>query len=192
MRSKLLFAWMMLFLSVLSFAQGTDLPVVTGVVRDEHGGLLQGITVAEKGTRNMVITNVQGVFSIRVKSANVTLVLTGVGFEKQELKAAGNTSFDVVLKADVKSLSDVVVVGYGTQKKAKVTGAVATLTMDSVLGDRPVTSLGALLQGATPCLQVTINSGQPWAGTAWNIRGHWFWIKPNIPFQRRRAIYRCR
>src|SRR5688572_22048310 len=97
MGSKLLLAWMMLFLSVLSFAQGSDLPVITGVVKDGNDSLLQSITVTEKGTRNMVVTNDKGVFSIRVKSANATLVFTSVGFEAQEVKVGTQKSIDVAM-----------------------------------------------------------------------------------------------
>src|SRR5678816_428671 len=72
---------------------------------------------------------------------------------------------------DVKELSDVVVVGYGTQNKAKITGAVSSVKMDDILGDRPVTTTQSLLQGAVPGLQVTINSGQPGASSSLNVRG---------------------
>jgi TonB-linked SusC/RagA family outer membrane protein len=72
---------------------------------------------------------------------------------------------------DDKSLNTVVVVGYGSQSKAKVTGAIATIKMDDVLGDRPVSTVSALLQGTVPGLQSTINSGQPGASTSLNVRG---------------------
>ena len=172
MRSKLLLAWMMLFLSALSFAQSGEATLVSGVVKDESGSMLQGITVTEKGTRNAISTNEQGVFSLHVKSAKAVLVLTGIGFEKQEVKTSGNTSFDVVLKSEVKSLSDVVVVGYGTQKKANLTGAVDQVSGE-MLEERPITRVSQALQGAIGNLNITTNTngGTPNATQNINIRG---------------------
>ena len=172
MRSKLLLAWMMLFLSALSFAQGSNLPVITGVVKDESGSLLQGITVTEKGTRNMVSTNENGVFSIHVKSSNATLVLTGVGFEKRELNVDGQTSFDVALKGDVKSLSDVVVVGYGTQKKINLTGSVAVVK-GAELANRPTATMSQALQGKVSGMNFSAGSFgfEPGAALNLQIRG---------------------
>jgi TonB-linked SusC/RagA family outer membrane protein len=159
----------LLILTSIAYGQSTSERLISGVVKDDKGTSLQSITVTEKGTSNVVITNERGMYSIRVKPS-AFLVFTGVGLESQEIKASSNV-MDITLRIESKSLSDVVVVGYGSQKKAKVTGAVASLTMDSLLGDRPVASLGALLQGATPGLEVTIGSGQPGASTSWNIRG---------------------
>jgi TonB-linked SusC/RagA family outer membrane protein len=127
MGSKLLLAWVMLFLSVLSFAQGSDLPVITGVVKDGNDSLLQSITVTEKGTRNMVVTNDKGVFSIRVKSANATLVFTSVGFEAQEVKVGTQKSIDVAMKKAVAEQEEVVVVAFASQKKSEVVGSVTSI-----------------------------------------------------------------
>lgn len=169
-KTKLLLALVMLLLSTVSFAQTALTRLVSGVVKDEKGSLLNSITVTEKGTTNAVATNEKGVFSIRTKQ-DVTLIVTGIGFEMQEVKVAAKSVVTIFLKEDAKSLSDVVVVGYGSQKKAKITGAVATIKMDEVLGDRPVSTTGALLQGITPGLQVTIPSGRPGEGSSLNIRG---------------------
>ncbi|ANE51411.1 hypothetical protein SY85_13760 [Flavisolibacter tropicus] len=163
---------MMMFLSVLSFAQGTDGSVLSGVIRDENGSLLQGITVTEKGTNNVVTTNGKGVFSIHVKSTDAILVLTGVGFEKQELRAAGQASFDVALKTDVKGLSDVVVVGYGTQKKANLTGAVAVVK-GAELVNRPTATVSQALQGKVSGMNFSAGSFgfEPGAALNLQIRG---------------------
>ena len=107
--SKLLLAWMMLFLSVLSFAQGGDLPVISGIVKDGSDSLMQSITVTEKGTRNMVVTNDKGVFTIRIKSANAILVFTSVGFETQEVKVGTQKSIDVVMTRAVAQQDEVVI-----------------------------------------------------------------------------------
>ena len=168
---KLLLGSVAFFLSALVFGQETGKLEIKGAVKDNKGVGLQGITITEKNTANVSITNGTGEFTIKVGSASATLVFSGVGFQTKETKIEEGKAVNILLNEDVKELSDVVVVGYGTQNKAKVTGATATLKMNDVLGDRPVTSLGALLQGATPGLQVTINSGAPGASTSWNIRG---------------------
>jgi TonB-linked SusC/RagA family outer membrane protein len=168
-RTKRLLALPLLLLCLWSFAQQKD-RTIEGVIKDEKGAPLAGITITVKGTHQSTVTDEKGGFSVSVTDAT-TLVITGVGFESQEVRPAHQHSLGIVLLASAKSLSDVVVVGYGTQKKTNVTGAVATVKMDQLLGDRPVTSVGALLQGSTPGLQVGINSGQPGANTTWNIRG---------------------
>ncbi|OQP49629.1 hypothetical protein A4D02_28990 [Niastella koreensis] len=159
-----------LLFSSIAFGQTELKKMVKGVVKDEKGATLQGITVTEKRSGNTAITNEKGYFEIPAKTP-ATLLFTGIGFEAQELKTGSNENVTITLKNESKSLSDVIVIGYGSQKKAKVTGAVATITMDSLLGDRPVSNLGTLLQGATPGLEVSIGSGQPGASSSWNIRG---------------------
>ena len=169
--SKLLLAWMLLLLSAVSFAQGADVLAVTGVVKDENGNLLPSITVAEKGSKNMSVTNERGVFALQVKP-NATLEFTGVGFEKRELKVSGKTYFTVTMNVEVKSLSDVVVVGYGTQKKANLTGAVDQVSVE-VLENRPITRISQALQGTIGNLNITTNTngGIPSASQNINIRG---------------------
>lgn len=169
--SKLLLAWMLLLLSAVSFAQGADVLAVTGVVKDENGNLLPSITVAEKGSKNMSVTNERGVFALQVKP-NATLEFTGVGFEKRELKVSGKTYFTVTMNVEVKSLSDVVVVGYGTQKKANLTGAVDQVSGE-VLENRPITRISQALQGTIGNLNITTNTngGIPSASQNINIRG---------------------
>ncbi|HEY1870580.1 MAG TPA: TonB-dependent receptor plug domain-containing protein, partial [Chitinophagaceae bacterium] len=145
--------------------------MIKGVVKSEKGTLLQSITVTERGTTNAVKTNDQGEYSITVKPSAV-LVFTGIGLETQEVSTSGKTAVNIVLKEEAKTMGEVVVVGYGSQQKAKLTGAVSSIKMDNVLGDRPVTSTAALLQGAAPGLNVTIATGQPGAAApSINVRG---------------------
>lgn len=169
MKVKLLLASVAMFLSAIMFGQETI--EIKGVVKDNKGVAAQGITVTEKGTTNVVTTTKAGEFIIKVKSANASLVFTGVGFQSQELVAEQGKSLAVVLNDDVKELSDVVVVGYGTQKKANLTGATSTVKMDQILGERPVSTTASLLQGVAPGLQVTIGTGRPGEGANLNIRG---------------------
>jgi len=160
----------LLTFSSVAYTQNTTERIINGVVRDEKGILLPSISVTEKGTTNTVITNEQGTYSIRVKPSAI-LVFTGIGFETVDAKISSSNSLDVELKSESKALADVVIVGYGTQKRAKVTGAVATIKMDEVLGERPVSTTATLLQGVTPGLQVTLPSGRPGEGASLNIRG---------------------
>jgi TonB-linked SusC/RagA family outer membrane protein len=160
-----------LLYSLGAVAQNKDARTIAGVVKNEKGQPLPGITISEKGGTRNAVTSDDGSFKIQVVPATAAVVVSGVGYETQEVKIKQQTSLVIVLKVDPKTLTDVVVIGYGSQSKAKVTGATATVKMDELLGDRPVTSLGSLLQGATPGLQISIGSGQPGAGTNWNIRG---------------------
>ncbi|UZJ65377.1 TonB-dependent receptor plug domain-containing protein [Sphingobacterium sp. KU25419] len=97
-------------------------------------------------------------------------MVSNVGFISQEIKVS-QSFMTITLQEDLTSLAEVVVVGYGTQKKANLTGAVSSVEMDKVLGDRPVSSSSQALQGALPGLQVTFGGGRPGTGTDLNIRG---------------------
>ncbi|HEX6849377.1 MAG TPA: TonB-dependent receptor [Chitinophagaceae bacterium] len=169
MKASLLLVSLM-FVSAIIFGQENPTEI-KGVVKDDKGVVLRDITVTEKGTTNVAVTNASGEFKINVKVANATLVFSGVGFQTTEVKAEEGKTISIVLNTDVKELSDVVVVGFGTQKKANLTGATSTVKMDQILGERPVSTTQSLLQGVAPGLQVTIGSGRPGEGANMNIRG---------------------
>lgn len=143
---------------------------VQGTVTGETGDPVPGAAIIEKGTSNGTVTGADGKYSIRVKSDTATLVFRSLGFTTQEVKINGSV-LNVVLKEDKSSLSEVVVVGYGQQKKANLTGAVSSVNMDEVLGNRPISGTAQALQGAVPGLQITYGTGQPGAATEVNIRG---------------------
>ncbi|WP_349318268.1 TonB-dependent receptor [Chitinophaga sp. MM2321] len=143
---------------------------VKGKVTDSKGLPVPGVSILEKGTSNGTITNDQGEFSLNVQSDASILIIRSIGYVQQEIKA-GSQEIKVVLQEDLSAMSEVVVVGYGSQRKANLTGAVSSVKMDEVLGDRPVSSASQALQGAVPGLQVTFGSGQPGTSTALNIRG---------------------
>jgi Outer membrane receptor for ferrienterochelin and colicins len=143
---------------------------IKGVVVTTAGQPIAGVTVVEKGTGNGVSTNEDGTFSLAVANANATLVFTMIGYVTQELIPSAS-SVRIVMEEDLSALDEVVVVGYGTQRKANLTGAVSTVNMDDVLADRPVSNAAQALQGAVPGLQITTNSGQPGTGSGINIRG---------------------
>jgi TonB-linked SusC/RagA family outer membrane protein len=144
---------------------------VQGKVTDVNGEGLPGVNVIVKGSMQASVTDMNGNYTIVVPDNNAILVYSFVGYISQEI-AIGNTSLmNVVLKPDIKTLDEVVVVGYGTQKKSNVTGAVTTLKMADVMGSRPTTNVAQLLQGNVPGLQVTSRSGEPGTTPSLNIRG---------------------
>jgi TonB-linked SusC/RagA family outer membrane protein len=132
---------------------------ITGKVLDEKGQPLPNITVQVKGTNQGTLTTAEGQFSLVVPD-NAILVISAIGFLKQEITITDQTSLTVVLKDDVAGLNEVVVVGYGTQEKHKLTSAVATIS-GADLNKRVATNPASLLQGQLPGLQVTQGSGEP-------------------------------
>ncbi len=171
MKATVLVALIMMSISSMVFGQETNPIEIKGVVKDSKGVTLKDVNVTEKGTPNTVITNGNGEFRIKIRSAAATIVFSGVGFQTTETKVEQGKDLSIVLTEDVKELSDVVIVGFGTQKKANLTGATSTVKMDQILGERPISTTQSLLQGVAPGLQVTIGSGRPGEGANMNIRG---------------------
>lgn len=140
----------------------------TGVVRNTLGEPVIGASVKVKGTTKGAITLVDGDFSLdNVKPGDV-IVVSFIGYVTQEIKWNGSP-LNVTLTDDSQLVDEVVVVGYGTQKKVNLTGAVANIGGD-VLENRPITNIDQGLQGAVPNLNITV-SGAPGGGTSWNVRG---------------------
>ena len=140
-----------------------------GTVIDTNGDPVIGANIVEKGTTNGTTTDVEGNFSINAKSGS-TLVITFIGYVREEVKANAGRRMEIILQEDSETLEEVVVVGYGTMKKADLTGSVATVGSE-VIEDRPLTNLGAGLQGAIANLNITSSSGAPGTGSSFNIRG---------------------
>ena len=140
-----------------------------GVVKDALGEAIIGASVVVKGTTNGTITDFDGNFSIPgVKSGDI-IVISFVGYQTQEITWTGKP-LNVTLKDDTQALEEVVVVGFGSQKKTNLTGSVAQVKMDEVLGDRPVTNVKNALQGSIPGLMVSGGSS-PGESKTFNIRG---------------------
>ncbi|WP_181182479.1 SusC/RagA family TonB-linked outer membrane protein [Sphingobacterium lumbrici] len=152
---------------------GSDIQirVITGIVKNQNGEPLANVTVAEKETNNRVMTQADGRFAIQVAGQDAILRFSIIGFGTKEVAVRNQNDLQVSLMPVVSDLEEVVVVGFGAQQKAKITGAISTIKMDDVLGDRPVSTTASLLQGVVPGLQVSISSGQPGAGASFNIRG---------------------
>jgi len=142
---------------------------VTGTVLDEKGAPLPGATVKIKGAKTGTATDINGVFKLDVPD-NTTLVITFLGYEEKEVVVSGTAPITVSLSPSGKSLNEVVVVGYGTQKKVNLTGAIATVSGEKI-ESRPIVNLGDGLEGLIPNLNVNMNSGQPGVGATFNVRG---------------------
>ncbi len=144
---------------------------VKGRVTDEQGDGLPGVSVVLKGSQRGTISNTDGTYELIVPDGANTLIFSFVGYLTQEIDAGTRAIIDVGLEADEKSLEEVVVVGYGTQKKATLTGAVSALN-EKDFGRRQVGQSSLLLQGTAPGVTVTQRSGQPGRdGGAIRIRG---------------------
>lgn len=149
--------------------KSTQAITVKGKVTDEKGDGLPGVSVIEKGTSNGVITDINGNFSINVADENSVLAFSFVGFEKREISITGRTSLTVELKEDSKLLNEVVVIGYGTQKRSDLTGSIASVNMKDVKS-LPVSDAGQALQGRAAGVQV-ISSGAPGSNVTIRVRG---------------------
>ena len=141
---------------------------VSGTVFDAMGPVI-GATIQEKGTSNGTVTDINGNYSLNV-GPNATLVISYVGFKTQEIKVVGNTQIDVTLEEDNTNLDEVVVVGYGVQKKKLVTGATVQVKGEDIAKLNTTNALEAM-QSSSPGVQITQSSTQPGKGYKVYIRG---------------------
>lgn len=138
-------------------------------VVDSKGEPIIGANILAKGTSNGIITNMDGVGKMNVKMGSV-LQVSFIGYATQEVKVTSAT-MKVVLKEDAELLDEVVVVGYGTQKKANLTGAVTTVDVNKTLDSRPIADIGRGLQGSVPGVNITIPTGEVGSDPLIKIRG---------------------
>src|SRR5690606_38878945 len=154
---KASFWFFSLFCCLAAWGQTNE---ITGIVYDPQGVPIPGANVILKNTSTGVVTDFDGEFSIEVPSqADNVLVFSSIGFASKEFPLQNQTVINITLQTDVTGLEEVVVVGYGSQKKRNVTGAVATIDA-AVLESRPITDIGRGLQGASPGLTVLSSTGQ--------------------------------
>jgi TonB-linked SusC/RagA family outer membrane protein len=150
-----------------AYAQKT----VTGTVTDERGEEIIGASVAVKGTTIGTVSDISGKFSIRVPEKGI-LVISYIGYQTQEILIGNETSLQIRLKEDVEQLDEVVVVGYGTQKKVSLTSAISQIRGEEAFKDRGINNVSVALQGEVPGLVVTRSSTRPGnEGAAMKIRG---------------------
>ena len=142
--------------------------LVSGRILDSSGQPVPGASVIEKGTTNGVNTDIDGKFTISVKSG-ASLEVSCIGYETVSVAASENMS--VTLKEDTQFLDEVVVVGFGTQKKVNMTGSVAAVDVDKAFGSKPITDVSKGLQGVVPGLSITYNSNDLNASPTMKIRG---------------------
>ncbi|PIF02233.1 MAG: hypothetical protein CR996_01255 [Draconibacterium sp.] len=156
-----------LLLSVqLLFAQTT----ITGKVTDESGGLLPGVTVLIKGTSTGTVTNLDGEYSIPNVSQNSILQFSFVGMATEEVPVQNQSIINVVMRADAIGLDEVIAVGYGTMKRADISGASANVST-SDFEDLPSINIAESMQGRVAGLAITSNSGSPGTSSKIRIRG---------------------
>jgi len=144
---------------------------ITGNVTDEKGEGMPGVSVLIKGTQKGTVTDIDGKFSMELPDGPVVLVVSFVGYNSQEVEVLNQSGVNVNLQPENKYLEEVVVVGYGTQKKVNLTGSVSVINSEDLV-KRPVGQTSSALQGAVPGLTVTQSSGQPGRdGGTMRIRG---------------------
>ena len=144
---------------------------ITGTVTDESGYKLTGVTILIKGTTNGILTDASGKYVLNDVPPDATLIFSFIGMSTQEIPLNGRINVDVVMAEAAVGLNEVVVVGYGTEKKSDLTGAVSQVNA-TVLQSRPIANLGQGLQGTISNLQVSQSSYAPGSGAAFNIRGY--------------------
>ena len=144
---------------------------VSGKISDEGGEPLIGATVIAQGTTTGVNTDENGSYSLDVPDGVTTLVISYIGYQTQEVEIGGRSTINITLVEGTSTLEEVVVVGYGTQKKVNLTGAVSVITAEA-FENRPIASVGQGLQGLVPNLNVSIRNGDPTTPAAFNIRGY--------------------
>lgn len=159
------------FIGILSllhaFAQDRK---ITGTITDEKNITLPGATVTVKGTNNSVKTDLNGKFSLTTPPNAKTIIITFVGMETRDISIAKTNDVNVSLRSVTTALSDVVVIGYGTQKRGDISGAISTVAADKI-ANIPQTSVDQLLQGKAAGLTISQNSGAPGSNTSVHIRG---------------------
>lgn len=145
---------------------------INGMVVDDVGQPLAGVTVSVKGTSAVTTTDDGGMYYIEIPTGGTVLLFTNVGFESVEQTISNQNRINVSMKATVSDLDEVVVVGYGTQKKVNLTGAVSVVEFDDELNNRPITNASQALGGTASGIWVSQNSGKPGGdGAQLRIRG---------------------
>ena len=143
---------------------------IKGIVKDKTGEPIIGANVLEKGTTNGVITGIDGDFTLNVQNSQSVLVISFIGYKTQEITVGNNRNLNVTLADDTELLDEVVVIGYGTQKKGDVTSAVSSVKSEDFLVGN-FNNAGELMKGKVAGLTITKPSGDPGASTEISLRG---------------------
>jgi TonB-linked SusC/RagA family outer membrane protein len=161
---------LLLLIAGVASAQAPTKPI-TGKVTDESGAAIPGASIQVKGTSTGTSTAVDGTFKLNAPSASTTVIVSFIGYVKQEVIITGKTEISVTLKAESTTLTDVVVVGYGTSRKKDLTGSVVSIK-SADFNKGIVTAPDQLIQGKVAGLMVVNNSGAPGGATTVRIRGN--------------------
>lgn len=153
-----------------NFFYTTPAIVVTGKVTDDANAPLPGVNVLVKGTTIGTVTDASGNYTLEVPSNESVLIFSFIGYITQEVPVGPQQQIDVILKSDVKTLNEVVVIGYGTQKKSDLTGSVGTVK-EQEIQERQLPSVSQALAGRVAGVSVNINSGRPGGQSNVRIRG---------------------
>ncbi len=164
---KLICAIACMLLSLQTHAQEAD---VSGTVTDQSGIAVVGANVIIEGTTQGTITDLNGKYTITVPRSETVLVYSFIGYETQKVKVGGQSVIDVVLVEATTELDDVVVIGYGVQKKSDLTGAVSSVSKEKLV-EMPANSLDQVLQGRAAGVTVIPNTGMPGGAVSIQIRG---------------------
>src|SRR5690554_397193 len=160
----------LMFLFVLGTLLSAQSRLITGTVMDEYGESLPGVNVYEKNTTNGVITNIEGGFSLQVTSESPVLVFSFVGMDVLEMPVANRSHLDVVMQASVIGMDEVVVVGYGVQKKSDVISSVVSVSTERAT-KVPTTDIGEMLRGKATGVYVTLGDAAPGSSSNILVRG---------------------
>jgi TonB-linked SusC/RagA family outer membrane protein len=162
---------LLMFLAIFTVQAGEQ-KSINGTVKDNSNQPLPGVTVIIKGTTQGTVTSADGIFTITNVPSNATLVFSFVGMNSQEIVVGNQTTINITMEPSSIGLEEVVAIGYGTQKKVNLTGAISVVSNEAI-EERPVTSTQQALQGLVPNLNISVSGsgGEPGGEMNMNIRG---------------------
>lgn len=161
----------MFFFLFTPFIYSQSRKQITGSVQDVQGNPLIGVSILETGTSNGTITDMNGAYSLNVSSANATLKFSYIGYEEQQIKIQGRNVINVKMNEETSNLDEVVVVGYGVQRKSDLTGAISSINAAETLKKMPAAQIADLLQGRIAGLSIVNSSGAAGATPTLRVRG---------------------
>ncbi len=168
MRKTILLLFMLCCFLAKQYAQNGF--TVSGLVEDENGEPLIGVNVIEQGTTNGTITDMDGNYSIQVASEQSVLVFSFIGYLKKEIPVEGRSTINLSLSPILEEIGEVVIVGYGTQRKVDLTSSISTISTEAI-DQTPLPNTESLLQGKAAGIQVMSNSGSPGSTVSVKVRG---------------------
>lgn len=161
----------MFFFLFTPFVYSQSRKQITGSVQDVQGNPLIGVSILETGTSNGTITDMNGTYSLNISSTNATLRFSYIGYEEQLIKIQGRNVINVKMNEETSNLDEVVVVGYGVQRKSDLTGAISSINAAATLKKMPAAQVADLLQGRIAGLSIVNSSGAAGAAPTLRVRG---------------------